>query len=47
VTVHAQLSAAVSPADPKLFADFDSEELATTHRVLVQLVERAKSLREQ
>ncbi len=41
----AQLAEAVAPLTKQVFADFDPDDLATTHRVLVRLIERANRLR--
>jgi hypothetical protein len=43
--LNAQLAEAVAPTTKQIFADFDPDDLATAHRVLVQLVERAERLR--
>lgn len=40
----ARLNAAVAPATQALYAGFDPDELATTHRVLTQVIERAGQL---
>jgi DNA-binding MarR family transcriptional regulator len=42
--LHARLTAAVAPATRELFAGFDPADLATAHRVLTQLTERAGQL---
>ena len=43
--LNARLAEAVAPTTKQFFADFDPDELATAHRVLVQLVKRADRLR--
>jgi len=43
--LNARLAEAVAPTTKQVFADFDPDELATAHRVLVQLVKRADRLR--
>jgi DNA-binding MarR family transcriptional regulator len=42
--LHASLTAAVAPATRELFAGFDPDDLATAHRVLTQVTERAGQL---
>lgn len=42
--LHASLAAAVAPATRELFAGFDPGDLATAHRVLTQVTERAGQL---
>ncbi len=43
--LHARLADAVTTVTTRLYADFDPDDLATAHRVLAQLVERANRLR--
>lgn len=43
--LHARLAAAVTTVTTRLYADFDPDDLATAHRVLAQVVERADRLR--
>jgi DNA-binding MarR family transcriptional regulator len=45
--LHARLAAAVATVTERLYADFDPDDLATAHRVLAQVVERAARLREE
>src|SRR5215471_19086416 len=40
----ASLNAAVAPTTQALYAGFDPDDLATTHRVLTQVIERAGQL---
>ena len=42
--LHASLAAAVAPATRELFAGFDQDDLATAHRVLTRVTERAGQL---
>jgi DNA-binding MarR family transcriptional regulator len=41
----ARLTDTVAPVTKQLYADFDPDDLATAHRVLVQVIERADRLR--
>jgi DNA-binding MarR family transcriptional regulator len=43
----ARLSALVAPVTGRLYAGFDPAELATAHRVLAQVVQRAGQLRDE
>jgi DNA-binding MarR family transcriptional regulator len=43
--LHGQLAEAVAPITEQLFADFDADDLATAHRVLMLLIDRANRLR--
>jgi DNA-binding MarR family transcriptional regulator len=43
--LYARLSGAVTAVTKRLYADFDPDDLATAHRVLVQVIERADRLR--
>jgi hypothetical protein len=42
---YARLTDAVTAVSKQLYADFDPDDLVTTHRVLVQVVERADRIR--
>jgi hypothetical protein len=42
--LHTRLAEAVAPRTKQLFAGFDPDDLATAHRVLAQVVERADHL---
>jgi DNA-binding MarR family transcriptional regulator len=44
VALHARLSQAVAPTTRQIFAGFDEDDLATAHRVLAEIVERARRL---
>jgi DNA-binding MarR family transcriptional regulator len=43
--LHARLADAVATVTKRLYADLDPDDLATAHRVLVEVVERANRLR--
>ncbi len=43
--LHASLADAVAKVTKRLYADFDPDDLATAHRVLAQVIERADRLR--
>lgn len=47
VALNAKLADALVPLTKRVFADFDPDDLATAHRVLVELTERANRLRNQ
>ncbi|HEY9524366.1 MAG TPA: MarR family transcriptional regulator [Thermopolyspora sp.] len=44
---YARLTKTVGAATTKLYADFDSADLTTAHRVLTQVIERAQRLRDE
>jgi DNA-binding MarR family transcriptional regulator len=43
--LHASVAGAVLPVTRRLYADLDQEDLATAHRVLVELTQRATHMR--
>jgi DNA-binding MarR family transcriptional regulator len=45
--LHARLVEAVGAVTRRVYADLDPDDLATTHRVLVEVTERARRLRDQ
>jgi DNA-binding MarR family transcriptional regulator len=45
--LHARLAEAVGAVTRRVYADLDPDDLATTHRVLVEVTERARRLRDQ
>ena len=45
--LHAKLADAVAALTKRLYADLDPDDLATTHRVLVEVTQRARHLRGQ
>jgi DNA-binding MarR family transcriptional regulator len=45
--LHARLADAVAALTRRLYADLDPDDLATAHRVLVEVTERARRLRDQ
>jgi DNA-binding MarR family transcriptional regulator len=47
VALHARLADAVTSVTSRLYADLDPDDLTTAHRVLVDVTERAKRLRNE
>jgi DNA-binding MarR family transcriptional regulator len=45
--LHARLAKAIGSATRRVYAGLDPDDLATTHRVLVEITERARRLRDQ
>ena len=45
--LHARLAEAVAAVTRRLYAGLDPDDLATTHRVLAEITERARRLRDQ
>jgi hypothetical protein len=45
--LHARLAEAVAAVTRRVYAGLDPDDLVTTHRVLVEVTERARRLREQ
>jgi len=45
--LHARLAEAVGSVTRRVYAGLDPDDLATTHRVLVEITERARRLRDQ
>jgi DNA-binding MarR family transcriptional regulator len=45
--LHARLAGAVGAVTRRVYAGLDPDDLATTHRVLVEITERARRLRDQ